>query len=115
MIDPLVALSDSLNEIDTNLTTSTATSKIQYPFMYIDSVSEVELRYLKKQLPQGDIPLFVKTDDGGYAFVQATTISLETIKHLSRFKEREIWVKEAKEIKHPIDSFINMLLLEEVD
>lgn len=114
MIDPLIALSDSLDEIDTNLTTSAATSRIQYPFMYIDTVSEVELRYLKKQLPQGDIPLFVKTD-GGYAFVQTTTISLETIKHLSRFKERDIWVKEDKETKHPIDSFINMLLLEEVD
>lgn len=114
MIDPLIALSDSLDGIDTNLTTSTATSRIQYPFMYIDSVSEVELRYLKKQLPQGDISLFVKTDEG-YAFVQNTTISLETIKHLSRFKERDIWVKEDKETKHPIDSFINMLLLEEVD
>lgn len=112
--DPLSIIEDTLGEINTNLTSSAGSTgnKIQYPFLYITDVSEVELRYLKKQLPAGDVPLMIKVGKG-YAFIKNTTISLTTIKHLSRFKDRDILIKETKETTHPIERFLDMLLLEE--
>lgn len=111
--DPLDAIESALDSINTNLTSSAGSSgKITYPFLFIDSVSEVEMKYLQKQLPVGDVPLMVKVGKG-YALIKNTTMSLKTIKHLSRFKDRDIWVKESKEVVHPIERILDMLLLEE--
>lgn len=111
--NPISLIEDALNEIDTNLTTSSGTvGKIQYPFLFINDVSEVEFKYLKKQLIPGDLPLMVKADKG-YAFITKTALSLNTVKHLSRFKDREIFLKETKDIVYPIEKVLDMLLLEE--
>lgn len=110
--DALDVLESALDSISTDLTSTKVQGAITYPFMFIDSISEVEMKYLQKQLPKGDMPLMIKVDNR-YALVKHTTMSLCTIKHLSRFKDREIWVKESKELQHPVEKFIDMLLLEE--
>lgn len=112
--DPLDAIESALNSINTGLTQVSGSGNeriITYPFLFIDSVSEVEMKYLQ-HLPDGDTPLMVKAGKG-YALIKNTTMSLKTIKHLSRFKDRDIWVKESKETIHPIEKIIDMLLLEE--
>jgi len=102
-----------LDDVDTSLS-SMSFNKISYPFMYIENVSQVEFDYLREQLHDGDIPLMIKFDDGSYVFVKNTDMSLNTIKHLSRFKfNRSIFIKESKDVARSIDEFISLLLFED--
>lgn len=111
MVNPDLIL-QQFDSVDTNLT-STNTASIKYPFIFIEDVSEVELNYLKAQLNDGEIPLMIKLDEG-YIYVKDIDITLNSIKHLSRFKHnRPIFFKESKNSVISIDSFISLLLLEE--
>lgn len=111
MVNP-DAILQQFNDVDTSLT-STNTASITYPFIFIEEVSEVELQYLRSQLDDGEVPLMVKLD-GGYVKVKDIDVTLDSIKHLSRFKHnRPIIFKESKDSVISIDSFIPLLLLEE--
>lgn len=105
-------IESELNSINTDLTTTGKPSKITYPFMYITDVSEVEFRYLKTQLPNGDLPLMIKQGKS-YAYIKDITLSLSSVKHLSRFKDREIFIKQSKECVYKIEDILDTLLLEE--
>lgn len=105
-------LLDSFDSVNTDLT-STNTSKITYPFLFIEDVSEIELLYLRKQLEDGEVPLMIHVDKC-YAPIKNVNISLDTIKHLSRFRPgRKIYYKVSKDKILPIEEFIDLLLLEE--
>lgn len=105
-------IESELDSMNTDLTASSKPSKMMYPFMFIENVSEVEFRYLKKQLQSGDLPLMIKQGKS-YAFLKNVNLTLSTVKHLSRFKNREIILKESKDCQYCIDRILDTLLLEE--
>jgi hypothetical protein len=100
-------------EFDGITTSLTANTKgvLTYPFMFIEDVSEVEMKYLKKVLSGGNTPLMLKLEKG-YAQIALTSLTLDTVKHLSRFKDRQIWIKVSKKEKKPIEEMLPFLLLE---
>lgn len=111
-VDFLDSLEQEINNVDTDLTAVSTPRSITYPFIYVEDVSKIEFDYLRRRLPKGDIPLMIKSDNM-YASITYTTISLEVIKHLSRFKSRDIFVKKSKKEQYPIEDMLDMLLLEE--
>lgn len=109
-MDIIEQLGLDFQDVDTSLT-ETKKQKITYPYIYITDSSDIELKYLRKVLPKGDIPLMLKLDRE-FALICHTDICLNTIKHLSRYKERNIWVRPEKGVTTSIVELLPFLLLE---
>ena len=111
LIDSPETIKEVISDMDVSITTVQKPNKIEYPFIYVENITEIEFKYLSKTLPDGDVPLMLKSDKM-YALIKNTTISLKTIKLLMRFGNKPVWIKESKDVKYPIESIIDALLLE---
>lgn len=102
---------DRLNRLDTNLTGGVG-GKLTYPFIFVDAVTSVELHAIQHDLKPGEVPLMVK-DGNKYIKIASTNIDLQLVKVLSRFSEKNIWIKRSKDEVVPIEKLIDYMLLEE--
>ena len=100
-----------LDNLDTNLTGGKG-GRVTYPFIFVDMVTSVELHAIQHDLKPGPVPLMVR-DGTRYVKIASTNIDLQLVKVLSRFSEKEIYVKRSKTEVVPIEKLIDYMLLEE--
>lgn len=93
------------------------TLQVQYPFLYVTSVTNVELRNWKQSevlhgmsTGDNDVALYLKKDS--YRLLGYVTLSMNTFKVLSSLMERTIIFKRDKYTEEPVtDHVVNFLLL----
>ncbi len=76
---------------------------IEYPFLYIKRITDVELKYLIGKVIQqqktGDdsMALYLKTESGGYRLLGFITVCFDSILRLQYLRHHEVFLKISKE------------------
>lgn len=115
-------LEDFLNRTETENTGLSQVAKvaqIQYPFIYTESVTDVELRYWKSMgvlqtapASQDDIAFYWKR--GNYKLLGYITLAAMTFKNLSALAQRELWFRKSADTQELVtDNILDLLLLRE--
>lgn len=88
--------------------------KVTYPFIYVDKMSEQELRDLNNRgvLNSGDYPFFLKEDDS-YKLLGRINFSLEVYLSLIRFREKTVCIKDnPKHVVEITSAVLESMMLE---
>jgi hypothetical protein len=75
---------------------------IEYPFLYITSITDVELRYLAGKTimlnsEKDSMPLYLKSNSGGYRMLGYIRVCFDSILRLQHLKYHPIFMKVSKE------------------
>lgn len=90
---------------------------IEYPFLYITEITDVELRYLAGtiilQSKEDDcIPLYLRNENGGYRMLGYIQVCFSSIIRLQYLRHHKMFMKVSKEVEKELtgELFDSLLL-----
>jgi hypothetical protein len=103
-----------INDVNTELVSKK--KGVQYPFVYLDNITQVEIDIYKQYIKEnpGEVPLMIKLEKG-FANLGSTNLDLKLLLTLSKFSERDIHIKLNKDKVIPIEDIIPNMLLNRKD
>lgn len=116
-------LEDFLREIENDPVEKPfiAQQQITYPFLYVNRISQVELKTFKasgllhfENLSADDIPFMLEKETGGFIHIGWITLCFESFIQLRQLYARPYQIKKSKTEIISLESLADMLLLKGV-
>lgn len=101
-----------LERTSSSIVTSTVNT-VDYPFIFLNGVTRVELQTLSPLIKEGDFPLMVKFSGDKYVRIGSINMNLHSMLSLFKYSKRSIFIQEDKDHCIPLEDLLPEMMLQD--
>lgn len=101
-----------LERTSSSIVTSTVNT-VDYPFIFLNGVTKVELQTLSPLIKEGDFPLMVKFSGDKYVRIGSINMNLHSMLSLFKYSKRSIFIQEDKDHCIQLEDLLPEMMLQD--
>lgn len=101
-----------LERTSSSIVTSTVNT-VDYPFIFLNGVTRVELQTLSPLIKEGDFPLMVKFSGDKYVRIGSINMNLHSMLSLFKYSKRSIFIQEDKDHCISLEDLLPEMMLQD--